>query len=252
MPACLHARRILRAFFIPFVNLIELSHRRPANREPAAAAISPPPSAAAPHALGLGSPSLLGTSSNPALQEWTNWPGASAKPPPSKRELHRSVAADHPEGFNNPAQQSPLRPPLLPAAQAELLALAADSTIRRSCPTLRHQYLDSSPPSTPHTMHQHPRAPPRASSPASPQSNPARTNNPREGGSAAYHATSTSSGSTQSRRSSLVQPLVADPSSAKPPGESVKKLDQILQVSRPFYPLPPIPGAFRGLLDDVD
>ncbi|SPN99028.1 uncharacterized protein DNG_02067 [Cephalotrichum gorgonifer] len=78
-------------------------------------------------------------------------------------------------------------------------------------------------------MHQHPRAPPRASSPAAAQSNPARTNNPREGGNAAYPVGPGSGPASHSRRSSLAQSPAADPGSSKPPYESVKKLDQILQ-----------------------
>lgn len=74
-------------------------------------------------------------------------------------------------------------------------------------------------------MHQHPRVPPRVSSPAaSPQTNPTRTNNPREGGAPV----------TVPWRAGGNVPNVDNPPSPvpdAPSAESIKKLDQIVQVS---------------------
>ncbi|KUI52463.1 Autophagy-related protein 13 [Cytospora mali] len=74
-------------------------------------------------------------------------------------------------------------------------------------------------------MHQHPRQPPRVSSPASsPQTNPTRSNNPREGPGAQMRVTPDSPrrGTGSSAGSAELEPR-------GPSRESIKKLDQILQ-----------------------
>ncbi|KAG9251306.1 autophagy-related protein 13-domain-containing protein [Emericellopsis atlantica] len=83
-------------------------------------------------------------------------------------------------------------------------------------------------------MHQQPRAPPRTASPASsPQTNPARTNNPRQADEETSLVTRARTGSNASRGGdSLPSPSpTADHALAMPgpPVESVKKLDQIVQ-----------------------
>lgn len=80
-------------------------------------------------------------------------------------------------------------------------------------------------------MHQHPRAPPRGASPASSaQTNPTRTNNPRDPGNAPSLPRPGSSASGHARRDSVGHPISPDGANSRPPLESVKKLDQILQV----------------------
>ncbi|KAI9151657.1 Autophagy-related protein [Paramyrothecium foliicola] len=75
-------------------------------------------------------------------------------------------------------------------------------------------------------MHQQVRASPRVSSPASaPQTNPTRTNNPRE----ANPITRQRAGSNVAGREGVGSPTTEMPSTAAPPAESVKKLDQIIQ-----------------------
>ncbi|KAK2599392.1 hypothetical protein N8I77_011149 [Diaporthe amygdali] len=74
-------------------------------------------------------------------------------------------------------------------------------------------------------MHQHPRHPPRTASPASsPQTNPTRSNNPREGVGAHVRA------SSESARQGLSSSAGSGELESKGPSrESIKKLDQILQ-----------------------
>ncbi|KAF3761554.1 hypothetical protein M406DRAFT_281602 [Cryphonectria parasitica EP155] len=74
-------------------------------------------------------------------------------------------------------------------------------------------------------MHQHPRHPPKVSSPASsPQTNPMRSNNPRD---AVGEQTRTPLGSPRPEDSS--SPGSGELASSGPSRESVKKLDQIIQ-----------------------
>ncbi|KEY67678.1 hypothetical protein S7711_03931 [Stachybotrys chartarum IBT 7711] len=75
-------------------------------------------------------------------------------------------------------------------------------------------------------MHQQTRGPPRVASPASaPQTNPSRTNNPREGALASRQR----AGSAVSGKDVLGSPTTETSPSLSPPVESVKKLDQIVQ-----------------------
>lgn len=101
-------------------------------------------------------------------------------------------------------------PPVLPPSLA-------------TCDPSDTQRLSFTHPIPSHTMHQHPRQAPRASSPAAAQSNPTRTNNPREGGTPAHHARPVPSTAAQH--------------------DAVKKLDQILQVRKQASPCPPVEGG---------
>lgn len=84
---------------------------------------------------------------------------------------------------------------------------------------------------TPSRMHQQARPTPRVSSPASsPQTNPSRTNNPRE---AILGARARASSETSGRESAVASYSTAEtPPGAGPPADAVKKLDQIIQVCR--------------------
>jgi hypothetical protein len=85
-------------------------------------------------------------------------------------------------------------------------------------------------------MHQQSRHPPRMTSPASsPQTNPTRTNNPREAVSAATRARAGSEALAQSGPPSGDG---GEASGSGPSRESIKKLDQIIQVRK----LPGHPG----------
>ncbi|KAI8235683.1 Autophagy-related protein 13 [Colletotrichum sp. SAR 10_99] len=77
-------------------------------------------------------------------------------------------------------------------------------------------------------MHQQARPAPRVSSPASsPQTNPSRTNNPRE---AILGARARASSETSGRESAVASSSTAEtPPGAGPPADAVKKLDQIIQ-----------------------
>ncbi|KAI8272466.1 Autophagy-related protein 13 [Colletotrichum sp. SAR11_57] len=77
-------------------------------------------------------------------------------------------------------------------------------------------------------MHQQARPAPRVSSPASsPQTNPSRTNNPRE---ASLGPRARASSETSGRESAVASSSAAEtPPSAGPPADAVKKLDQIIQ-----------------------
>ncbi|WYZ35663.1 hypothetical protein EsH8_X_000310 [Colletotrichum jinshuiense] len=75
-------------------------------------------------------------------------------------------------------------------------------------------------------MHQQARPAPRVSSPASsPQTNPARTNNPRE----SVLGNRERAGSGASGREYAASPTLETPTGAGPPADAVKKLDQIIQ-----------------------
>lgn len=100
-------------------------------------------------------------------------------------------------------------------------------------------------------MHQQSRYPPRVSSPASNlQTNPTRTNNPRDGPGAGTRSRASSSAAGQDGG----QGASGTPDGSPGPGptrESVKKLDQIIQVryacvqQRPPSLLLPLPVSFR-------
>ncbi|KAF9875955.1 hypothetical protein CkaCkLH20_06401 [Colletotrichum karsti] len=77
-------------------------------------------------------------------------------------------------------------------------------------------------------MHQQARPAPRVSSPASsPQTNPSRTNNPREG---ILGARARASSGASARDTAVAgSPTLESPSGAGPPADAVKKLDQIIQ-----------------------
>lgn len=81
-------------------------------------------------------------------------------------------------------------------------------------------------------MHQQPRHPPRVASPASsPQTNPARTNNPREAIAATSRARAGSEATASSDRTRRsIEVDGGDGGSLGYSRESVKKLDQIIQV----------------------
>lgn len=85
----------------------------------------------------------------------------------------------------------------------------------------------------PTTMHQQPRHPPRVASPASsPQTNPARTNNPREAIAATSRARAGSEATSSDRARRSTEVDGGDGGSLGYSRESVKKLDQIIQVRR--------------------
>lgn len=81
-------------------------------------------------------------------------------------------------------------------------------------------------------MHQQVRVTPRVSSPASlPQTNPARTNNQREG--APGRQSSAGSEVSGKGKEPLGSPAPENAPAIGPPADSVKKLDQIVQVVLP-------------------
>lgn len=90
-------------------------------------------------------------------------------------------------------------------------------------------------------MHQQSRLPPKLSSPAtSPQTNPTRANNPRDALATTGRARS---GSEVAGQEVGVGPESGNNVTSGPTKESIKKLDQIIQVRRTF-PVP-LAGSFR-------